>query len=820
MGIDLAEYKSHPDKTLIVHTNGVTEGARRRTSLKLAEVAAIFHDLGKINPNFQRKLYGKVSGYSSHSYLSALAWLCFCHKNQKLVGGWLAGDQNLIVAITAIIAHHHGNLPDLATQTSRIFKTGDQNDPTAQLKKFVTSSNEEDLPLSDFLQQLQAHESFTIFQEENVFDNLCGVNLYSRAMRDPLELFMNTQFGFASLIEADKRDAGNNIQYNKEKHSEYIKHNFASRLDERLKQLKPKSDLDVLRTEMREQAVQNIRAKLAEGKRVFTLSAPTGAGKTFMLLRLAAEILQHESRLKDDANFGMIYALPFLSITEQTEAICKKIYQDNKDAVLRVDSKSSNRRIEEIQRLLEANPDEENLSELMSEIFSEHTFDHPFIITTFVQLFETLISNRNSTLLRLPNFAHTIFLLDEIQALPPRLYTFFVAYLDEFCRKFDSYAVISTATMPALEMHSKGEPSENPSLLFKRYENPHELLDTNHFRNEVFNRYRIVPLHRENFGIEDLAEEIRSQTKSCLVVLNTIDDTKQLHKSLTENCDNAFHYVLLNTHFTPRDRRRKIRFCKRQLKYKKRVVLISTQLIEAGVDIDFPVLYRDMCPLPNLIQSAGRCNRNGEEQQGDVFLFELKRESGKSSSALIYGRTLGWFLTFTKENIKDEVTEREMFDVQQKFFKQVQANLKVGLHEPENGEPINMVKCINELAFAQLGRFRLIDEKVFGEELRYYIPKNLKDHEKFEELHRRLKALQEIYATRDFKQISYHKSRVEDQLRKLSSQIVTFRFDEKRHGSPPAMDDDEVLGIRKLANAEAYSSATGIKLNDPSGYIF
>lgn len=820
MGIDITEYKSHPDKLLTVHTKGVTEGVRRRTKLKLAEIAAIFHDLGKINPNFQRKLFGKATGYTSHSYLSALAWLCFCYRNKKLVSEWLAGDQNLIVAVTAVIAHHHGNLPDLATQSTRIFKTGD-NDPTAQLKKFLASVNENDLPLSNFLQLLQAHNSFTVFQHEAVIDNLCGINLYNRRIPDPLELFVNTQFGFASLIESDKRDAGCNTQYNREKHSEYIKQHFLTRLEATLQEFEPKSELDELRTEMRKQAVSSIRTKLTEGKRVFTLSAPTGAGKTLMLLRLAAEIMQHDLEHKPDACLAVTYTLPFLTITEQTEAICRRIYSDNEDAVLRVDSKSENKRVDEIQKQLEANPNEENLRNLMSEIFSEHTFDHPFIITTFVQIFETLISNRNSTLLRLPNFARTIFLIDEIQALPPRLYTFFTAYLDEFCQRFDSYAVISTATMPFLEMKNEGKADENPLLLFKRYTKPCELLDSDHFKAGVFNRYRINRLVRDDFSIDDLAQIVSKQTRSSLIVLNTIKDTQDLYEKLAEDDDDSCCYVLLNTHFTPRDRRKKIRLCKRKLKHKKRVVLISTQLIEAGVDIDFPVLYRDMCPLPNVIQSSGRCNRNGENLFGigEVYLFELIKERGKSSSELIYGRTLEWFLKFTREEVKDGVIESEMFEVQRKFFDRVSRDLVIGLHEPENSPSINMVKCINELAFEQLGRFRLIDDESYREEFRFFVPRANKDRDMFEDLENRVRALKQIYKTRNFKQIGLHKSKVEELLRKMSLQIVNARVAPRDQELLPSASE-AVAGIRMLTNTEDYSKTTGLNLSRVGGYIF
>jgi CRISPR-associated endonuclease/helicase Cas3 len=812
MGADMKTFYSHPDKLLSEHLLGVVEKTRRRTPLRMAEIAALFHDLGKINPNFQRKLQGeKEVGYSSHAYLSALAWLCYCQVNKEklkdLIGIDPAHDLPSIFSIAAMIARHHGNLPNL--EKDGFFKEREQK----ALREFLELASADDLPISEFLQQISEHHSFDIKPSSQLMDILIfefqwGFQHVLEHIEDPLDFFMNTQFSFACLIESDKRDAGNNVQFNKERYGIYIKQNFAARLEKYVQELPQKSDFDSLRTEMRVQAVENIAQGLSERKRVFTLSAPTGAGKTLMLLSLAAEVLKH------DAELNIIYALPFLSITEQTEVICKSIYCDESRAVLRIDSKSENKEIDRIQRELDANPTDDNLCRLMREIFSESTFDHPFIITTFVQLFEALVSNRNSTLLRLPNFARTIFLLDEIQALPPRLYTFFTAYLDEFCRKFDSYAIISTATMPYVEIPDKDVPcDENPRLLFKRYNKPCELLNKSFYRRDTFNRYSITRLERDDLHFEDLSDIIRRQSKSCLVILNTIDDTKQLHNALSRGEDILHNdeFVLLNSHFTPNDRERKIELCKQRLRDNKRVVLISTQLIEAGVDIDFPLLYRDMCPLPNLIQSAGRCNRNGKQPSGEVYLFELKKENGKASASYIYEHDLGWFLNFTKEHVKGTIPEKEMYAVQQKFFHRVEQDLHVGLHKQAGGE-INMVRCINHMAFDDLGKFRLIDEESFGTQFRYYV----KDDGKFEELQERLTQLD--FRIREFKVIAHLKSKVEEQLRRMAGDIVSIRLVESKIDLAPVANA-EAVGIRKIGDPDDYSSITGIKLSGPYGCI-
>ena len=154
----------------------------------------------------------------------------------------------------------------------------------------------------------------------------------------------------------------------------------------------------------------------SENKQVFELTAPTGSGKTLMLLSLASEIIKTKGAKR------IIYGLPFLSITEQVEAEVLTIFEGYEEFIQRIDSKSNNHRFEKIQIELDNNPTEEKIQEANILEFQENTFAYPFIITTFVRFFETLLSNRNAELLKLPNFSNCIFLLDEIQALPPRLY--------------------------------------------------------------------------------------------------------------------------------------------------------------------------------------------------------------------------------------------------------------------------------------------------------------------------------------------------------------------------------------------------------------
>ncbi len=283
-----------------------------------------------------------------------------------------------------------------------------------------------------------------------------------------------------------------------------------------------------------------------------------------MMLSLASEIIEEKGAKR------IIYGLPFLSITEQVEAEVLKTFKKDEVFIQRIDSKSENKRFEEIQRELDKSPSNENILEANILEHQENTFAYPFVITTFVRFFETLLSNRNAELLKLPNFSKSIFLLDEIQSLPPRLYGFFIAYLRKFCEKFDSYAIISSATQPNFNLPKNEKRVKD---FFFDYKPPEQLLPLSYFENNLFNRYQIE-FEKEPIALETLKKQILSETQSVLVILNTIDDTKELFKQLKDKLKSK-ELLLLNTHLTPQHRKLKIYLAKRRLRQDKRIIIVS-----------------------------------------------------------------------------------------------------------------------------------------------------------------------------------------------------------------------------------------------------
>lgn len=809
---DIEKLKSHPDKLLLDHIQGVIDNTKKLTNSRYAELVAIFHDLGKINPNFQDKLDPQKSarGYANHAYLSAYTFFCaFCYNrnNTNALMKFLDVDeltQNDLIALTVSIAKHHGNLPDFTpadyngTGASILSK-----DETFALFKFIEENR--DLPTYDFAKHFIPIDDFREFLMNSKVQQVYSEKLTfdGDKNKSALDFFIDYQAIFASVLQADKADAGKigSIIDEQEKAVQAFAYCFSSQLDSYLNKLKQDKELNRLRTEIRKNAVQNIQSGLKENKQVFELTAPTGSGKTLMLLSLASEII------KDKGAKRIIYGLPFLSITEQVEVEVLKIFEGYEDFIQRIDSKSDNQRFEIIQEELDNNPDEEKIQEANILEFRENTFAYPFIITTFVRFFETLLSNHNSELLKLPNFSNCIFLLDEIQTLPPRLYGFFVAYLSRFCEKFNSYAIISTATQPNFKI-----PYDNIEAVkfFKDYTEPYPLLPLSYFNNDLFNRYQIY-FKKDPIDLETLKDSIISESHSALVILNTIDDTKELYKLLLDELDKK-ELLLLNTHFTPNDRKKKISLAKDFLNNDNRIILISTQLIEAGVDVDFPILYRDFATVASVVQSAGRCNRNGKlDSFGKVKLFKLQNK-GKIRSDVIYQGKDKEILRFTKESFPNEIyQERELLSVQKEFFHRIQSELNFAKHSQNSPKlEFDFLKDIQECMYDKIGHFQLIDRQLFGEEVQYYVPYDYDDNNFDDLLKLQSELIDLIKDNADKTRIRTKKKSIEIQLRKMSGQIVQIRLN-KYQIKPLQGSDQHYFNLYKIDKAN-YTFDKGVDL--------
>ena len=804
MGFDLNKYYSHPGKLLKVHLENVALSSKRFTSFHAAKLVSLFHDIGKVNPNFQQKLSGSCpKGYDHHAYLSAYVFFLSLIRNSSIFQipqGF--NRKNYLISLITIVAKHHGDLPNMMPNNGNSILSD------YEIVNLYVFLDKTDIPVDEIISELlgikttefTSLESLEIQRVRNTFVELVPnkPNEYKVA----LAFYLEIQSIFSALVKADKSDAGDMLSMldDDERYLNEFSHKYPNILQGYLDNLKSQTLLNIERTKIRLESINSIRKGLKEGKQIFELTAPTGSGKTLMLLSLASEIIKSKGAKR------IIYGLPFLSITEQVESEVLKILKGYEYFVQRIDSKSTNTRFDDIQKELDENPSEKLLQELEALEFQDDTFGYPFIITTFVRIFETLLGNKNHELMKLPNFSNCVFLLDEIQSLPPRLYGFFVAYLDKFCKLTGSFAIVSTATQPALRLPDDNKEAKE---FFLDYEQPFKLLSLSHYENPVFNRYT-VEVQKSIIDIEQLGHQVLQEEKSVLVILNTIQDTKDLYNFITGNMDDT-NVLLLNTHFTPRDRSLKVYLAKRKLRQGDKVILISTQLIEAGVDIDFPVLYRDFATISSVVQSAGRCNRNGKNpEKGKVVVVRLGTNQGERSS-LIYRGPDNELIKFSRESFYESgnCEEKNMLNIQKTFFDKICDQLIFGAY----GEKLkdNLMKDISQCMYEKVGKFSLIDKNIFGEEYLYYVPRNDND-KNFKLLLEYQKNLKESLSHDDkISIIRYHKRKLSNQLKKMSNRIVQIRF-KQNQTKPITSSDEDYNGLCKISS-ECYNFRTGIQID-------
>ena len=677
---------SNPNKELSIHVKGVYDKARFRKESELLMFVCLYHDLGKINPNFQKKLFHYTNGYTKHSLLS-LFLLFYLNENK-----YLKLNSKELNIISNIIVSHHGNLRNI----NDIFKSNDDGvyQEIEELYNFLKYSI---IDIKKYFNDFDEKISISDFKEYifNMFKKIQSNHFIERWKDDSLESYYKTLFTFSQLIEADKRDASDNNDYILSDIKIFNKI-FDNNLNKFLSNLKINNKLNEIRTEIRLESNQNLENILNNSdNRLFSLTSPTGSGKTFMLLKLANTI----QKVKGD--YSILFSIPFTSIIEQTSSIIENDLLI--DVLNRTSVANNSKSIEKYQKDLENGYCDEKLEDLLKCKFSEDTFDNPFILTTFVQLFETLISNRNSSLLKLPNFSKRIFLIDEIQSLPSDLYTFFYALLQHFCKKYDSYAILSTATMPNFELNSKIDDNEfKLSKLFSDFEKPIQLLDyKKYYNNDVFNRYII-----NNNGENDLLELVSDIEKfdTCLIIMNTVPDSLEVFDNLTS--DNKF---LLNNKFTPESKIKIIENIKYRLKNNLPTILVATSLIEAGVDIDFPIVFRDLAPIANIIQSAGRNNREGKmEKFGNFYLFKYFKinEKNKKIFSCDYIHSL-YDTKFVFSNIVESIYEKDLLLLQEKYYKEISTWKSIGKCKIKDKDE-NLSKLIYNGQIEKIGEFRLI----------------------------------------------------------------------------------------------------------------
>ncbi|WP_442755949.1 CRISPR-associated helicase Cas3' [Methylocystis sp. JAN1] len=525
---------------------------------RAATLAGLLHDLGKYSAEFQKRLEGGEA--VDHATAGAREAMALAAQPR---------DKLIAEIVAHAIAGHHAGLPDSVGAASLEERVG---------KKL--------------------HALDPVWREEiaPVADGLIKQSFKAGASRQTLA-FQLAFFGrmiFSCLVDADFRDteAFYDRAEGRSSPREWtilpdIIDALRGRFDEHMAKLGARAEATPINA-LRAEVLAHTRKQADLPRGLFTLSVPTGGGKTLASLAFA---LDHAKR------HGMeriVYAIPFTSIIDQTAAIFRSVLQDENDIVLEHHSSVDEERIDDEDRR-HGREAREKLKLAMED------WAAPVIVTTNVQLFESLHADRPSRCRRLHNLANSVIILDEAQTIPLHVLRPCLAALNELALNYGATIVLCTATQPAvrkvdfedgLDLPPERELAPDPQRLHRQLQ-----------------RVRV-----EKLGVldDDALVGQLGQTSQGLVIVNSRAHALALYRKARDaGFDDAVH---LSTRQCAAHRRDILAHVRETLKSGKPCRVIATSLVEAGVDLDFPRVWRAEAGLDQIAQAAGRCNREGKRE--------------------------------------------------------------------------------------------------------------------------------------------------------------------------------------------------------------
>ena len=670
-------------------------GDSRPLPAQAALLAALVHDLGKATFWFQERVQpgckGERSELSNHSFVSAIiGWLISQSvqaPNQK------TAYQFQLSVITSVM-RHHGNLQkswsdyfveakghlrdDQGPQGTfaRQIDSMDLSGITRWLRKTLPEfSLHFEVPDLNESVLRQAMEAIPQFRLRKAFtSNEQDICL------EQLDRTVDFLFGFGSLLQMDKiHTATGETEFNRLELPNDLVHNYLIHL----KQDQKPSPLDEIRDRVRDDVLRELSAHLDE--KLFTLTAPTGSGKTLTALDAALH-LRHELREVYQENPRIIYCLPFTAIIDQNHDVYRKVLElgglsETTDLLLK------HHHLTDMKYCSSDSEFDHDGSELFVE-----TWQSEIVVTTFYQFLHTIFTGRNRNLKRLPTLRRAIVILDEVQAIPPKYWQAIRNIFKVMSRCFETRFILMTATKPLIFLPDMSR----------------ELLSNHPEYYQKLSRMHLVNRAKENTSLEcfvsEIVEEIHQNPKcSRMIVVNY----RRLVGELTEifekkvNIEEEFLIRPLSALLTPKDRNARIEDISKSLDADQPVLVITTQLIEAGVDLSVDRIERDLAPLDAIIQTSGRCNRHGDGDGGIVRVWSLTDEK-EITFTRIYSPVL---IGATQEllNQFEEVAESEFLDLGESYFKMVYDRT----HNSE--EPIDRLLACGQFKEVE-DRFQLIEE--------------------------------------------------------------------------------------------------------------
>ncbi|MHA1755740.1 MAG: CRISPR-associated helicase Cas3' [Promethearchaeota archaeon] len=651
-------------------------------------IIGIFHDFGKFTSFFQQYIKGnmKRSRETHHSCISAFIGSLFF---KEMVLPLLLNENDLFLnAIPAIIyliiRRHHSSLIFYEYELNEDTSDNGILNEWSQLPNLIESmKNSKDSIIDIYLKLIQEvccdiNINKPLFNEWMCsvincrFREFKEIKEYIKELRKSLNkllssytkdfnadhflIFILIQYLYSLLMEYDKISASGEkcvkttIEYTL---------NIKGFIKNKLTIEKNNVPVNDLRNEFFNEVECFFNNEIKENKlsgrkhKIFTITAPTGIGKTLASLNFV-NLVREKIMRETGSYYRILYFLPFTSIIDQNYEVLDQVFEfsiGNDYAKKKHRYLLKHHHLSEI--IYKQEGEEISIEKILLLIQS---WESGMIVSTFYQFFYTIFGYHSSTLMKFNKLVNSIIILDEVQNLPPKYWSILEKYINTLTKYFNTYVILLTATQPAIfDKESVSSVIKNPEKYFNA-PSLNRICFCFH-QDEVF-------LYLKNFPNNDMISNkitkfLDSEYKSIMFVTNTINQSICILKIIRQLLDQKFNnnyelnktrikpeLIYLSTNITPKERKERIQKIKDFSDYtdnvpSRKLIVVSTQLIEAGVDIDIDIIVRDLGPLDCLIQVAGRCNRNKRLQgRGHYHVYIFKDDNNKRFCSYIYDKTL------------------------------------------------------------------------------------------------------------------------------------------------------------------------------------
>lgn len=701
---------------------------------ELAQLCGMLHDLGKYCTEFVERLNGK-NVKVEHSLAGAKV---ITEKYKNCLSSWIAAF--------CIVSHHSG-LVDGGDATDSV------EEPTllGRLQRSVPAYD-------DYKNEIEIPRLMSNLELVNLFKNLQELSNDNNELME-VSAFI-TRYMYSCLVDADFLDTE---QFYKSDVNRKFKDDFEKcRVDllEHMSKFRQDTPIRKARNELLKEVIANIQ----EDAHIYLMNMPTGSGKTLCSIRAALDRME-KSKGTPYEKKRIIYVIPYASIVEQTAEIFEDIFKGQ--SILQHHSNYSYE-----------NKDGDDNDEIQKrlKLASENWDAEGIIVTTNVQFFESLYHHKSSRMRKIHNMADSIIVFDEVHMMPKNYLEPCIKGVGYITKYLNSEAIFLTATMPDFELMFKD------LIPFCKTIN---LIEDRH--EDIFKKceYR----YRGELSEEKLLMEIQ-EVKSALLVVNKRSKASEMYNKI-KSCVNAKVYHL-STYMSGYDRSRIIDEVKDMLEKNRnsekngrkieKIILVSTSLIEAGVDLDFQMTYRELSGLDSILQTGGRCNREGRYTDSVVNVFKFEDSNLRNEIAIKANITEGLFKDF--KDITSQECIRQYYKI---FYGNIEELKKQSITAIK---PIHKIKNIPFREYS--ASFRLIESNTVG----IAVPRDEKSVKLIEKLEKGRKS-------------------VARELQRYSATVYNYEFEEMCKLGIVA---DYGTGVFVLTNLDYYDKNLGLVIDKNNIY--